>query len=638
MAIITEVPTLTDKYFIIDFDSTFLQVEALEELADISLQGRNDRELKRGQIVEITKLGVDGRISFNESVTRRIRLLEAHESQLPHLIDRLKQKVSVSIVRNKAFFEQYPDQVYIISNGFKEFIIPVVADYGIAADHVLANTFKMDDQGMIIGLDEQNPLAHSGGKSKALAALGLEGELNVIGDAYTDYEMKEAGVADKFYAFTENVVRENILSKADHITPSFDEFLYVNNLPMAISYPKNRIKVLILENIHTDAIQTFQGEGYQVEVIGRALAEDELCEKIKGVSIIGIRSKTRITRKVLEHANRLKVVGAFCIGTNQIDLEAASDHGVVVFNAPYSNTRSVVELAIGEMIMLMRRIPSMSAGMHESKWNKSAKESFEIRGKKLGIIGYGNIGAQLSVLAEAMGMKVFYYDLVEKLALGNAIKIDTLEELLQISDVVSWHVDGRPENRMLMGEREFALMKPGSIFINLSRGSVVDIEALANAVKSGHIRGAAIDVFPSEPKSNTEPFESELLGLDQVILTPHIGGSTQEAQQNIASYVPARILDYINSGNTFGSVNFPNIQLPAQKDRHRLLHIHRNIPGIMAGINQILARYELNVSGQYLKTTEELGYVIFDINQQYQEEMVKDLREIEGTIKFRVLY
>lgn len=633
-----EPTTLSDTYFVIDFDSTFLQVEALEELADLSLRDHPEKDLKRGQIVEITKLGVDGRISFNESVTRRIRLLEAKRAQLPQLIERLKEKVSVSFARNKAFLEQYKDRVYIISNGFKEFIVPVVAEYGIKPENVLANTFLFDAHDNIVGLDETNPLAHSGGKSKALAALNLAGEINVIGDAYTDYEMKEAGVAHKFYAFTENVVRENILGKADHITPSFDEFLYVNNLPMAISYPKNRIKVLILENIHTDAIQTFQREGYQVEIIGRALSEEELCEKIKGVSIIGIRSKTHITRKVLEQANRLMVIGAFCIGTNQIDLEAASDHGVVVFNAPYSNTRSVVELAIGEMIMLMRRIPSMTAGMHRQAWNKSAKESYEIRGKKLGIVGYGNIGAQLSVLAEAMGMKVYYYDLVEKLALGNATKISTLEELLQISDVVSWHVDGRPENKDLMGAKEFALMKPGAIFINLSRGSVVDIEALAEAVESGQIRGAAIDVFPKEPKSNQEAFESALVGLDNVILTPHIGGSTQEAQQNIASYVPERILDYINSGNTFGSVNFPNIQLPDQKNRHRLLHVHRNMPGILAHINRILAQHALNISGQYLKTNEEIGYVIFDINGAYNESVLDDLRGIEGTIKFRVLY
>ncbi|MEL6653530.1 MAG: phosphoglycerate dehydrogenase, partial [Bacteroidota bacterium] len=357
-----------------------------------------------------------------------------------------------------------------------------------------------------------------------------------------------------------------------------------------LSFPKHKIKVLLLENIHPNAKAHFEKEGYQVETVDRALSEDELCEQIKDVFILGIRSKTHVTAKVLEHANRLMAVGAFCIGTNQIDLDACADKGVIAFNAPFSNTRSVVELAIGEMIMLTRRIPFMSEGMHIGKWEKSAKESFEIRGKKLGIIGYGNIGAQLSVLAEAMGMQVYYYDLVEKLALGNAQKMDSLEELLAEVDVLTLHVDGRESNHMIFGEKEFSQMKPGAIFINLSRGFVVQIEALKAALKSGHLRGAAIDVFPLEPKSNAEEFMSELRGIPNVILTPHIGGSTQEAQRNIADYVPARIIDYVNAGNSFNSVNFPALQLPALHDAHRLIHLHRNQPGILAKINNILAK------------------------------------------------
>jgi D-3-phosphoglycerate dehydrogenase / 2-oxoglutarate reductase len=631
--------TLTKKkYFVIDFDSTFLQVEALEELAEIAMADRPDREAVVEEVAEITNLGVNGEISFAESLTRRLNLLQAHRDHLPRLIDRLKKKISTSIVRNRAFFRQFKGQVYIVSNGFKDFIDPVVADYDIDGDHVLANTFVFDAEGNITGAEPSNPLAHSKGKSKVLAKLGLEGEINVIGDAYTDYEIKESGQAHKFFAFTENVLRENILDKADHVTPSFDEFLYVNDLPMAISYPKNRIKVLLLENIHPRAVELFENEGYQVETIGRALNEEELCEKIRGVSIIGIRSKTKMTRKVLEHANRLLVVGAFCIGTNQIDLPACAEKGIIAFNAPYSNTRSVVELALGEMIMLMRRIPFFNEGMHQGKWNKSAAGSYEIRGKKLGIIGYGNIGAQLSVLAEAAGMDVYYYDLVEKLPLGNVTQLDTLEELLQTVDVVTLHVDGRPENKGIFGEAQFELMRPGSIFLNLSRGSVVDIAALAQYLKNGHLAGAAVDVYPKEPRSNDDPFVSELQGLPNVILTPHIGGSTQEAQRNIAGFVPKQVMEYINTGSSHGSVNFPEIQLPVQRDVHRLMHIHRNVPGILSHINQIFAKHDINIAGQYLKTSEQIGYVITDVNRKYDDEVVADLKGIEGTIKFRVLY
>ena len=626
------------KHIIIDFDSTFLQVEALEELAEIALAKNPQREEVIEEIKAITNLGVDGKIPFNESLSRRLSVLGAHQKHLEPLISRLKEKVSTSIQRNRKFFEENQGNIYIISNGFKEFIAPVVKEYFIPEEHVCANNFSFDDQGNIVGFDDENLLAYSKGKSRTLKALNLEGEIHVIGDSYTDYEMKEAGVAHKFFAFTENVLRENILEKADHIAPSFEEFLYINEFPMAISYPKNRIKVLLLENIHPDAEATFREEGYQVEVIGRALSEEELCEKIQGVHIIGIRSKTHITRKVLEHANRLMVVGAFCIGTNQIDLEACAEKGVVAFNAPYSNTRSVVELAIGEIILLMRRIPEMNQAIHQGRWNKSASNSFEVRGKKLGIVGYGNIGAQLSVLAEAMGMKVYYYDVVEKLALGNATKCSSMQELLSSVDVVTLHVDGRPDNQMMFGEQEFSYMKPGAIFLNLSRGFVVDIQALSERLKDGRLQGAAIDVYPKEPKSNTEPFESDLRGLPNIILSPHIGGSTQEAQRNIAEYVPSRIIDYINTGNTFGGVNFPNVQLPKLKNAHRLLHIHHNLSGILANINQVLAKHSTNIVGQYLKTNENVGYVITDIDTEYNDNVLEDLKKIDHTIKFRVLY
>jgi D-3-phosphoglycerate dehydrogenase len=460
----------------------------------------------------------------------------------------------------------------------------------------------------------------------------------VIGDGYTDYEIKASGLANKFYAFTENVSRPSVTAQADHIAPSLDEILYVNNLNKKFSYPKSRIKVLLLENVHQIAVDLFNDEGYDVEVVGSALSEDELCEKIKNISILGIRSKTNVTKKVLENANRLLSIGAFCIGTNQINLEICQEMGIAVFNAPFSNTRSVVEMAIAEIIFLMRNLADKSVAMHQGKWDKSANGSFEIRGKKLGIVGYGNIGAQLSVLAENMGMNVFYYDVIERLALGNSTKLDSLDELLKTCDVITLHVDGRKENENLIDQSKINLMKKGAILVNLSRGHVVEIPALRNAIRSGHLGGCAIDVFPEEPKNNSEPFESELIGLPNTILTPHIGGSTLEAQQNIARFVPGKIMEYVNSGNTYNSVNFPNIQLPFLQDAHRLIHLHRNEPGVLAKINQILANYEVNIVGQYLKTNENIGYVITDINKAYSSDAINELKEIPGTIRFRMLY
>ncbi|MFZ5972495.1 MAG: phosphoglycerate dehydrogenase [Bacteroidota bacterium] len=626
------------RYFVIDFDSTFTKVEAFDVLADISLEGHPEKETLKQKIKDITNQGMDGSLSFRESLEQRLAILAPNKTHLQQLVKVLREKVSDSFKRNRQFFETFSDQIYIISNGFHAFIDPIVTEFGIKPENILANRFVFDEAGRVIGFDKENPLSANNGKVEQLKRLSLPGDVYVIGDGYTDYEIKHAGLANKFYAFTENVERENILSKADHIAPSLDEFLYLNKLNTAISYPKNRINVLLLENVHPVAVQLLKAEGFNVETYHAAMTEEELCEKIKNVSVLGIRSKTQVTAKVLEQANRLMVIGAFCIGTNQIDLKAATKKGIAVFNAPFSNTRSVVELAAAEMIMLMRNIVDKSAKMHQGVWDKSANGSFEVRGKKLGLIGYGNIGTQLSVLAEAMGMRVLYYDREEKLSLGNAVKCKSMAEVLEQADVISLHVDGRASNTNLIGEREFALMKKGVIFINLSRGHVVDIKALRDNLLSGKVAGCAIDVFPHEPVSNDEEFQSELRGLPNTILTPHIGGSTLEAQENIGQFVPAKFLDYINAGSTSNSVNFPNLTLPTLENAHRLIHIHDNVPGILAKINQVLAHHGINIVGQYLKTNEHIGYVITDINKEYNKEVIKELRAIEHTIKFRVLY
>lgn len=626
------------KYFIIDFDSTFTQVEALDILGEISLKDSPERASRLQQIKDITDKGMNGSFSFRESLEQRISILNAHKNHLPKLVEELKKVVSTSFKRNADFFEKYADRIYIISNGFKDFIVPIVGDYYIKPENVCANEFEFDTDGNIVGFDKENVLSSNNGKVEQLKSLELKGDIYVIGDGYTDYEIKAAGLANKFYAFTENVERANVTENADHITPSFDEFLYLNKLNTAISYPKNRINVLLLESVHSKAIENLKKEGYNVEVYPAGLDEDELVKKIKNVSILGIRSKTQVTKRVLDNANRLISIGAFCIGTNQIDLEACLEKGVAVFNAPFSNTRSVVEMAISEIILLLRQLSDRSAKMHEGIWDKSAKGSFEIRGKKLGIIGYGNIGAQLSVLAESIGLQVLYFDIEEKLALGNATKCESLEELLSESDIISLHVDGRKENANIIGEKEFKQMKDGVIFLNLSRGHVVDIDALKNNILNSKIAGAGIDVFPDEPKSNDDEFVSPLRGLPNVLLTPHIGGSTLEAQENIATFVPNKIMEYINTGSTTNSVNFPNLQLPTLQNAHRLIHIHLNMPGILAKINQVLADHQINIVGQYLKTNEVIGYVITDIDKEYDKDVIKALRSIEHTIKFRVLY
>lgn len=627
-----------NKYFVIDFDSTFTKVEAFDVLADISLKDHPDREELKKQVINITNQGMDGSISFRESLEQRLNLLAPSRHHMAPLIAELKDSVSESFKRNKEFFQKYADNIYIISNGFREFIEPIVTEFGIKPENILANEFKFDAAGKVIGFDSDNPLSANGGKVEQLKRLNLPGDVYVIGDGYTDYEIKYAGLANKFYAFTENVTRENVKNKADHVTPSLDEFLYLNKLNTATSYPKNRIHVLLLENVHPVAHALLKAEGFNVETYHAALTEEELCQKIKNVSVLGIRSKTQVTAKVLEHANRLMAIGAFCIGTNQIDLKEATRKGIAVFNAPFSNTRSVVELAIAEMIMLIRNIVDKSTKMHQGVWDKSAKGSFEVRGKKLGLIGYGNIGTQLSVIAESMGMKVLYYDTEEKLSLGNAVKCKSMKEVLENADVISLHVDGRPSNANLIGPREFDLMKKGVIFINLSRGHVVDIKALRENILGGKIAGCAIDVFPQEPASNNEEFKSDLRGLPNTILSPHIGGSTLEAQENIGNFVPGKIMDYINTGSTSNSVNFPNLTLPILENAHRLIHIHNNVPGILAKINHVLADHGINIVGQYLKTNESIGYVITDINKEYDKEVITKLRAIDNTIKFRMLY
>jgi D-3-phosphoglycerate dehydrogenase len=396
-------------------------------------------------------------------------------------------------------------------------------------------------------------------------------------------------------------------------------------------------RALLVENIHPDASARLAKEGYQVEMLTRALGEDELIEALRDVNLLGIRSGTRVTDRVLAAAPQLAAVGAFCIGVNQINLAAASKRGVAVFNAPFSNTRSVVELALAEIIAMARRLPEKNAQMHAGEWDKSATGSHEVRGRRLGIVGYGNIGTQLSVLAENLGMSVYFYDVADRLAIGNARRCSTLAELLESVEAVTLHVDGRDGNRGFFGAAEFAAMRPRSLFLNLSRGFVVDHAALRRSIESGHIAGAAIDVFPEEPKGRGDEFVSELRGLPNVILTPHVGGSTEEAQRDIGEFVAGKLADYMASGATSLSVNLPGVTLPVVSGTHRLVHLHKNVPGVLAAINRVLAEHGVNVEGQLLRTKDDVGYVLTDIGSEYSEAVLAELRAMPVTISLRTV-
>ena len=397
------------------------------------------------------------------------------------------------------------------------------------------------------------------------------------------------------------------------------------------------LKALLLENIHPPARTHLTEAGFEVVTRSGALDEDELIEALEGVHMLGIRSKTQVSARALEHAPDLLTVGAFCIGTNQIDLRAAASHGIAAFNAPFSNTRSVVELAISEIIALTRRLVDFDRQMHAGVWNKSASGAHEVRGRTLGIVGYGNIGTQLSVLAENLGMSVVFYDTAEKLALGNARRMHSLDELLEAADVVTLHVDGRSGNAGLFGAKQFARMREGAIFLNLSRGFVVDYPALQEAITSGHVAGAAVDVFPDEPKRNGDPFESELRGLPNVILTPHTGGSTEEAQEAIGQFVAHKVRDYLATGSTTLSVNVPNLALDQAPDVHRLAYLHRNVPGVLAAVNATLAEHGVNIEGQLLATRGELGYVVTDAGSLVDEAAVAALRGRPESVRLRLL-
>jgi D-3-phosphoglycerate dehydrogenase len=405
------------------------------------------------------------------------------------------------------------------------------------------------------------------------------------------------------------------------------------------SYPKEKINILFLENISDTAVKFFKEAGYaSVRKLGGALSEEQLINEVKDVHLLGIRSKSQITPKILDAAKKLQAIGCFCIGVNQVDLKSATNHGVTVFNAPYSNTRSVAELVIGLAVMLIRRIPDKSKAAHDGVWLKEAKGSYELRGKTLGIIGYGNIGTQVSVLAEAMGMKVIFYDTVTKLPLGNAVAKKTLKDVVSQADIITLHVPDTAQTRNMINKNVIRQFKKGSILLNYARGEVVDLEGLAKAIEEGLISGAAVDVYPWEPEKNGDKFQTPLQHLPNVILTPHIGGSTEEAQENIGVDVSNKLFQYLETGMTIGSHTVPPLSLPHQEGTHRILHIHKNVPGVLSEINTTLSKHNINILGQYLKTNEEIGYVVLDVDKRLSKQALELLKVVKQTIKTRLLY
>lgn len=625
----------TERTFIIDFDSTFIQVETLDVLASIALSQHPDKAARQKVISDITQQAMEGKIGFKESLEERIPLLSLNQNHIDQTIAILKDKISASFLRNKEFIRKNKDNIIIFSGSFIDIVWPIVHSFGLKRENVYANRFFYDCDGTIHGYDKAYPLAQNQGKVLLAQQLKLSGEIIVIGDGYNDYELKEAGVASTFIAFTENVARPAIIPLADAVIDSLEGLFLTFDLPY-VDHLQHK-NVLLLENIHPHVVSFLKNYGYNVTTLPHALTGQELLNQLKNINILGIRSKTELTADVLKACPNLEAIGAFCIGTNQINLTQCNAQGIAVFNAPFSNTRSVVELALAEIIMLVRQSAKSSRLLSQGQWQKSSTHAHEVRGKTLGIIGYGNIGSQLSIVAEALGMHVIFYDIDDKLALGNAKACHTLEALLEQADIVTLHVDGRPDNKHFIDAPQFEKMKDGVVFLNLSRDFVVNYDALATAVSSGKIIGLGIDVFPNEPHESKAKFSSVFQAFENSILTPHIGGSTEEAQHNIGDYVSKNLHHYCAEGTTLGSVNFPALSLPSLNYPQRIIHLHENVPGILAKINGLFAESKCNIEGQFLKTNDKMGYVITDLNQEIEAAVLEKLNSIAHTIKVRSL-
>ncbi|MDP1727332.1 MAG: HAD-IB family phosphatase [Bacteroidota bacterium] len=606
-------PGAPKTFFIIDFDSTFTQVEAMEELAAISLENDPEKEDLILKIKQLTDLAMDGKMPFGKSLKARIALLSAKKYHVGMLVKRLRKRVSTSFVRNKKFFKDYQGQIYIISGGFREFIVPVVKPYFIDDAHVFANTFVYDKKNNITGADEQNPLAQENGKVKLIKQLKLHGDIIVIGDGYTDFQIFEAGLATQFFAFTENVVRENVVKKAPLTAPSLDEILYTQRLPMALSYPKTRIKVVLLGEPTFLAEKAMKAEGYQLIKLPEKTNTKLLNQHLEQSNILLFSGAVDPNKIEKANFSKLLTVGYW----GELHREEIADtlvkKGTAVFDANFAHSRSNAELALLLLLQLNRKLGQ------------------ELSGKKLGIIGYGHRGSMISVLAEHLGVEIFYYDIDEKPELGNTKRVKQLPELLRKVNMLVVTAGKRFEGKTILGSKEIKALQNDCILINLSYDNCLDLNAVHAALYQNKLGGFAMDCLQEETYRLIAFWPMAIISLQKRF-------ATEQTQQNISEMLCEKIIAYINTGNTAGSVNFPELNLPAQQQSQRFIHVHENKPGVLAQINTILARHKINISGQYLKTNASIGYVITDVAKDYPKQALEDLKAIKETIRFRVLY
>lgn len=602
-----------NAWFIIDFDSTFTQVEAMEELAAISLKNDPEKEDIIAQIKHLTNLAMEGKMDFGKSLKARIALLSAKKYHINMLVNKLRKKISPSFARNREFFKSCQGRVLIVSGGFKEFIVPVVKPYFIDESCVFANTFTYDKKNNITGADEQNPLASENGKVTLMKSLNLKGKIYAIGDGYTDYQMRQHKTVHHFFAFTENVSRQAVTSRADVVAPSLDEILYRLKLPMALSYPKSRIKVMLAGEDTFVAEELFNAEGYQTEKITTA-DWNSGSPAISDCSLLVVSDTIKAMN--LQPASKLMATAVWGRFSNQFDLARLQSSGIPVFTAPFANARMLAELGLGFILSL-------------SKNNFSAGTLHELKGRTLGIAGYGNAGSLLGMLAEGLGMQVCFYDYKDRIALGNATTCRSYEELLRKSDYLV--LFGDSQNELKLGKKELKLLNRQACAISLGMDHAVELDAVKRALSQQELRGFAMDCLDKSSYKSAGKWQG-------CIVTYNLRNQSEETRENTARFICEKLVQFVNSGTISAAVNFPEIHLHSQSDSHRFIHIHKNKPGILARINDVFARNRINISGQYLKTYETIGCAITDVAKKYDPNVIEELKAIDGTIRFRVLY
>ena len=644
------------RNIIFDFDSTIINAEGIELIVESALTRaeKGERKEKLALLHEITNTVTDGKMSFSEAFKQRFALADVKIEDVTKVAANIVHSINPQVKETIKALHQHNKNIYVFSISFKELALPVTRELGISDENVFANQIELANNEQVVGVNANQALFLNTGKVYLAELLlnqnKLNGDTAIVGDGYSDLLVRKNNIAQIFVYFSGTHIRPQVQIEADFIIDRFDQLLPLfcsneelsNETAMALGSsnkePQNSElppKTILLENIHQNAVEHLIKNQLNTEAFKGAWDEEALAQNAHDANVLGIRSKTTLSVDTIKVMQNLWVVGAFCIGTNQIDLEAATRAGIPVFNAPYSNTRSVAELVVGETIMLMRNIPAKNSAAHKGTWLKGAFGSSEIRGKTIGIIGYGHIGSQVSIMLENLGMSIIFHDIVDKLPLGNASRAANLNDLLQRADIVTLHVPDTEQTKKMMGKKELAIMKRGSFLINSSRGSIVDLDALKIALEKNHIAGAALDVFPDEPATQGDRFDLALQNFDNVILTPHIGGSTEEAQINIANYVAEKLVQFVKTGSTTGSVNFPQINLPRIAGTHRILHIHHNVPGVLAKINSVFARRNINVEGQILQTRGDIGYLIVDVNSQISAQVLEIMKLLTETIKVR---